>query len=121
MKFLIRLDDCHKNQHFKNWNKILSILGKYNIIPLVAIIPKNKDISITFSKNTEDNFIKWLNLNKEKIEFGVHGFNHSFHKSSKSLFKSKSKTRWPALAICPAIPDPMVPAPMTAIRLNVIV
>ena len=94
MKFLIRLDDCHKNQHFKNWNKILSILGKYNIIPLVAIIPKNKDISITFSKNTEDNFIKWLNLNKEKIEFGVHGFNHSFHKSSKSLFKSKSTSEF---------------------------
>ena len=93
-KFLIRLDDCHKNQNYGNWNKIISILEKHNIIPLVAVIPKNKDISIAFSKNTEDEFVTWLSHNKERIELGVHGFNHVFHKSSSSLFKAKNTSEF---------------------------
>ncbi|WP_445721068.1 DUF2334 domain-containing protein [Flavobacterium sp.] len=94
MKFLIRLDDCHKNQHYENWDKILSILYKYNIKPLIAIIPNNNDTSIEFCENTEDDFLTWLIQNKENIDFGVHGFNHSFHKSSKSMYKSRSTSEF---------------------------
>ena len=45
MKFLIRLDDCHKNQYFENWNKILSILGKYkfNVKDLIIMNISNEN------------------------------------------------------------------------------
>ena len=42
-KYLIRLDDACPTQDYAKWLRIEKLLDKYNIKPIVAIIPNNKD------------------------------------------------------------------------------
>ena len=48
-EYIIRLDDASHFSNFKKWNKIERILDKYNIKPIVAVIPENMDNSISYS------------------------------------------------------------------------
>ena len=43
LKYIIRLDDACTRMNKKNWDRIEKLLDKYNIKPIVGIIPDSKD------------------------------------------------------------------------------
>ncbi len=45
-KYLIRLDDASHYSNEEKWDRIESILIKFQIKPIVAVIPNNKDKNI---------------------------------------------------------------------------
>lgn len=50
LKFIIRLDDACPTMNEENWMKIEKLLNKYNIKPIVGVIPDNKDEAFNYQK-----------------------------------------------------------------------
>lgn len=87
--YLLRFDDASEYMDIDKWNRVEQILDKYSIKPLVGVIPKNQDPSLT--KYQKDNFF-W---DKVKIwenkgwKIAMHGYNHVYittTRNSKSEF-----------------------------------
>ncbi len=97
-KMYIRLDDACPKRNVEKWNKMESLLDKYNIIPLVGIIPDCKDPEM--DKYEEDsNF--WSNKVPTWIEkgwiIGLHGYEHVFHTSDGGINPVNQKSEFAGL------------------------
>ena len=76
--YLIRLDDASEYMDCNRWDKIEQILDKYNIKPIVGIIPKNKDKFLTNYKKDDKFYEKvhiWI---KKGWSVALHGFEHVY-------------------------------------------
>ena len=75
--YLIRLDDASEYMNIQKWTRMEDILDKYNIKPIVGIIPNNEDKELIndYSKNLEfwEKAEEWK---KKGWEIALHGFNH---------------------------------------------
>lgn len=78
MKYLIRLDDACETMNLEKWLVMESLLDKYNIRPLVAVIPNNEDPLQIIDKPNKK-FWNWLKILEGKgWEIGLHGNNHVY-------------------------------------------
>ena len=75
-KYLIRLDDACPTIDVKKWNSVFKILDKYNIKPIVAVIPNNEDEKML--KNNYDNefWNKVRDWQEKGYHIALHGYNH---------------------------------------------
>jgi Uncharacterized protein conserved in bacteria (DUF2334) len=93
-QYIIRLDDACPQMNEANWQQAEDILTKYNIAPLVAVIPDNKDDSLNYGiiQNFWTNTIqRWQ---AKKWELALHGYEHLYtatNKKSLVPFKNKSE------------------------------
>ena len=84
IKYLIRIDDiCDNFIGIENYYKIMSILKKNNIIPLVGVIPKCNDETIIGSKQFKIETLK----NTQNITVALHGFEHKYSTKESGLLK----------------------------------
>ena len=82
-KYILRLDDACEYMNKPNWERIEAICEKYDIKPLVGIIPKCTDKDITKFDYNEYFWKKMLNRwLKKGWEVALHGYNHVFHTKS---------------------------------------
>lgn len=78
LRFIIRLDDACPTMNINGWNRIEKILDKYNIKPIVGVIPDNRDI--LFDWNLDSNFWNKVKMWQNKgWVIAQHGFNHVYH------------------------------------------
>lgn len=82
LNYIIRLDDACPNMNHKRWGEVEDLLDKYNIKPIVGIIPESKDD--LFSWDTNEDF--WSTTVKRYIDkewvIAQHGCYHLYHKTS---------------------------------------
>lgn len=84
LSFIIRLDDACPTMKHKNWDRMASLLDKYNIKPIVGVIPDCKDEEEDF-QNEEDPYF-WNKVRRWQEKGWViaqHGLHHSFHDTPK--------------------------------------
>lgn len=75
-KYLIRLDDACSQMNKSRWQRMEAILDKYEIKPMVGIIPNNED-PVTCIDPIDPNFVvKALNWQKKGWAIALHGYNH---------------------------------------------
>lgn len=77
--YLIRLDDACEYRDILKWNKIEEILDKYDIKPIVAIIPKCEDKSLVENYKLDETF--WNIVDRwvfKEWDIGLHGYNHVY-------------------------------------------
>ena len=87
MKFIIRLDDACETMNKEMWNQMESLLDKYNIKPIIGIIPENKDKDFTWDYDSSfwtDTVKRWQNKN---YIIAQHGCHHLFQENPKSEFQ----------------------------------
>lgn len=78
-KYILRLDDACQYRNLSNWDRIETLCDKYNVKPLVGIIPDCKDDYLL--KLDKDNdfwnktVVRWIN---KEWEIAMHGYNHVF-------------------------------------------
>ena len=75
--YIFRLDDASEYMNKENWNQIESLLDKYNIKPIVGVIPNNKDTDMTQKYTKDKDF--WDKVDKWKSkgwEIALHGYDH---------------------------------------------
>lgn len=75
-RFFFRLDDIAPNMNWDNFNFLVSIFKKYNIKPLLAVIPDNKDPKL-LGYPADPNFWGIMNeLRQNGWVIGQHGYQH---------------------------------------------
>jgi hypothetical protein len=75
--YIIRLDDAHHRCDRAKWQRIESLLNKYGVKPLVAVIPDNRDLQISFSSQPDPDF--WSVVRRWRAmgwSIAVHGLHH---------------------------------------------
>jgi hypothetical protein len=93
VKYIIRLDDACPTMDWQKWNRMINILEKYNVKPIIAVIPDNEDKSLEINKPMDDFWglvKKWHN---KSYHIAMHGYNHVYISKEKGLvpFNSRSE------------------------------
>ncbi len=79
-RYIIRLDDACSTMNHENWTLAEKILDKYNVKPIVGVIPDCKDDAEDMSFEKNDNFWQIVKSWQEKgWEISLHGLTHKFH------------------------------------------
>ena len=85
--YIIRLDDACETHDSDKWLYLEKIFDKYNIKPIVAVIPKNEDLSL---KIDEENLDFWKDVKRWEDKgwsIALHGYQHKYKKvNRKKLF-----------------------------------
>jgi hypothetical protein len=84
-KYLIRLDDAHPCMNHEKWVRVESICLKYNVKPIIAVIPDNKDESLNYSSANEKFWKNLFKRQKNGWTIALHGYQHKLKPSSKGL------------------------------------
>ncbi len=80
------------------WNEIEKILLFYNVKPILAIVPDNRDSQLDVGPKDEDFFNikikKWIEYG---WEIGVHGYQHIYNQENGGLMNFKKKSEFAGL------------------------
>ena len=79
---LIRMDDITENMNWKHMDKCELLFDKFNLRPLLGVIPENKDPELLkYPKNS--NFWKRVESWKKKgWEISMHGYSHLYERQT---------------------------------------
>ena len=81
---LIRLDDVAENMSWDLMKKLELLFDKYQIKPVLGVIPENKDKEL-LNYPKKDNFWEQVRIWKNKgWEIAMHGYTHVYDKNSKN-------------------------------------
>lgn len=78
-KIILRLDDASDYMDIEKWQRMEDLLDKYNIKPLVGIIPDNRDPDLVGKYNRDTEF--WDKVQRWKSkgwELALHGCYHKY-------------------------------------------
>ena len=93
---LIRIDDIAENMNWHIMNKIETLFDKYEIKPVMGVIPNNKDPELLrFPK--EENFWQKVKVwQKKNWEIAMHGYSHEYEidTKKKDFFKLGGKSEF---------------------------
>lgn len=76
--YLIRLDDASDKMNTANWNRMESLLDKYNVKPIVGIIPNNRDEEFAQYNSDEKFWEKTVNWQNKNWTIALHGYQHIY-------------------------------------------
>ena len=80
--YLLRLDDASEYMNICNWDRVENLLDKYNIKPIVGIIPKNMDTNLTIKFEKDSKFwCKAQMWHKKGWHIALHGYNHVYDRN----------------------------------------
>lgn len=87
-KFILRFDDLNPCHDHNKWEQIESFLIENDIKPIVAVVPDNKDDTLSVDK-FDVNF--WNNIKRLQglgWSIALHGFNHKLKDCNNSIVKT---------------------------------
>ncbi|OQY38302.1 MAG: hypothetical protein B6229_06195 [Spirochaetaceae bacterium 4572_7] len=84
-RLLVRLDDASPFMNRDKWETMEAILDKYNIKPIVAIIPNNKDKEVSFEDYQETFWNMARSWEKKGWNIALHGYDHCFITNKKGI------------------------------------
>jgi len=78
-KYIFRLDDASHFSDLKKWQAIEDIFQQYNIMPIVAVTPDNKDHTIMYQEENPDFWKLVKKWETKGWEVAMHGYQHLYH------------------------------------------
>lgn len=78
-KYIFRLDDACETMNHARWNRVESILDKWNIVPLVAVVPDNHDPELIIDSPSDSFWNKVRSWERKNWGIAMHGYQHVFH------------------------------------------
>jgi len=90
-RYFFRLDDIAPNMNWDNFNLVVSLFRRYNIKPLLAIIPNNKDPELLKYPANSDFWRIIKELNQDGWTIGQHGFEHLYKTGNGGVLKINKK------------------------------
>jgi len=98
-KYLIRLDDASEYMDYNKWDKYFKIFDKYNIKPIIAVIPFNKDPKL-INNNPDKNFWdKVRNWQKNGYLIGMHGYEHVYLTNQSGIIGLNNKSEFAGVPV----------------------
>jgi predicted deacetylase len=106
--YLLRLDDACEVMDHENWRRIELLLDKYNVRPLIMVIPNDKDYSQKIIAPHEE-FWLWLKKVESKgWEICMHGNTHVYYSESGGVNPVQKRSEFAGLTFenqCEAIAE----------------
>ena len=75
---LIRIDDVAENMNWSLMNKCETLFARYNIKPLLGVIPNNQDKELYIYEKNVDFWNKVRTWQRKGWEISMHGFSHVY-------------------------------------------
>jgi len=97
--YLIRLDDACERMDLYKWSKMESLLKKYNVLPIVGIIPDNKDKSFDKYPLDKNFWQKVKNWQKAKWTIAMHGYQHIYNTNSGGINPVQNRSEFAGLSL----------------------
>lgn len=97
-KILIRFDDICPTMDWDQWNKAEFLLKKYNIKPLMGLIPECQDPDLLICDDRTD-FWDWI-LKKQEDGYAIamHGYNHVFCSRKHGILNKRPDSEFAGLS-----------------------
>lgn len=77
-RYILRLDDACPGMNTARWNEIESILDRYQIKPIVAVIPHNNDSSLCTWPLIDDFWLRVESWQQKGWHIALHGYDHVY-------------------------------------------
>jgi len=87
LKIAIRLDDICDTMNWTNFNKVMDICEKYNVKPLLGIVPINKDKKLMIESPNNGFYSQMLKLQQDGVIFAQHGYDHVYTNKNGGILK----------------------------------
>ena len=98
---LIRMDDITENMNWAMFDKVEVLFDRFNIKPVLGIIPSNKDTELLTYPKKEDFWSLAKRWKEKGWEISMHGFDHVYKESSdkKDYFGHGGKSEFCGLSL----------------------
>lgn len=91
---MIRLDDITPDMNWENFEKVKQILDKYEVKPLIGVVPDNKDEKLSI-ENPKEDYWKYLKKLKEQgWIIAQHGYQHCYITKDSGLLGLKKASEF---------------------------
>ena len=98
-KYILRLDDASEYMCCANWKRIESLLDKYEIKPIVGIIPHNEDPELLKYERDDAFWKRVANWHSKGWEIALHGYNHVFVSEAGGLNPVNTRSEFAGVSI----------------------
>ena len=99
VNYLVRFDDITPTMNWCVWDRIESLLDKHRVRPIVAVVPCNKDGTLSVS---DPNPYFWSRVREWQSKgwgIGVHGYQHLFHTTESGLIGLQARSEFAGLPL----------------------
>ena len=93
-KYIVRLDDACPTMDRKKWNRFFDILDKYNIKPIIAVIPNNDDKNMLIDEYDKEFWGSVREWQNKKYNIALHGYNHCYISNNNGLVPINKKSEF---------------------------
>lgn len=98
VQYFIRLDDLCPTSNLKKWMPFFTLCDQYNIKPIIAVVPENKDVKLIGNRIVEPAFWQIVrNLQQKGYIIGMHGYQHLYETSNSGLLKANNRSEFAGL------------------------
>lgn len=99
-KYIFRLDDIAENMDEKSYLKLKEVFLKYNIKPIIGVIPDNKDKQLLSYSKVSFDFWKEIfeRQNEDNWTIALHGHIHVYETESSGMLKINQRSEFAGLS-----------------------
>jgi predicted deacetylase len=98
VQYLIRLDDLCPTNNLPKWERFFELFDRYNIKPIIAAIPKNRDPKLIACGSFNPNYWELVRrLQSKGYIIGMHGFEHRYENGNSGLLKINKRSEFAGL------------------------
>lgn len=98
-KYILRIDDACPTMDREKWERMQCLLNKYNIKPIIAVIPNNEDSSLLLNNEDNNFWSKIKTLELIEWEVALHGYNHVYTTTDPGLNPIHKRSEFAGLSI----------------------
>ena len=77
-RYIIRLDDIHPQMDWGRFNRMKAILDRFNVKPIIAVIPNNQDSELMKDSANPDFWSIVQSLHQQGWTIAMHGYEHNY-------------------------------------------
>lgn len=98
-RYLLRFDDICPTMRWSTWTHIETILERYDVRPLLAVVPDNKDASLMLEPARAD-FWEWIRRRQAQgWSIGLHGYQHRYETDHSGLLGIQPRSEFAGLPL----------------------
>ncbi|MEE9327309.1 MAG: DUF2334 domain-containing protein [Cocleimonas sp.] len=96
-KYIIRMDDACPTMNRKHWDQFEVLLNKYNIKPIVAVIPNNKDETLMVDEADSSFWQKVKDWQNNGWHIALHGYEHLYVNENAGIVPINNRSEFSGL------------------------
>ncbi|WP_022670505.1 DUF2334 domain-containing protein [Hippea alviniae] len=97
-KYIVRFDDASPTMNKKKWQRVERLCDEYNIKPIVAIVPNNKDSDLVCDSYDSSFWSKVKDWQDKGWYIALHGYEHKYVTQNSGLVPINNRSEFAGLS-----------------------